>query len=243
MKLAVCDDEPLFLNHFLTLCQSFSCIDEMIPFQNGDLLLAQVSAGASFDAVFMDIDFGSKKNGIEYSKSLYEINPQIRLIYTTGFTDRFVQHVFLSPSNMIGFLTKPVNKDILASLLQKLQTSLDEDRQTLFCVVGKSDSISVPINSIFYLESNAHKTLIYTDTENLSIYERLAALKERLPSCFLVCHKSYIVNMNKIKRIEKNVIILENLVEIPISKSQHAKVKQTYFHYMQKDEKKPEDLQ
>lgn len=243
MKLAVCDDEPLFLNHFLTLCQSFSCIDEMIPFQNGDLLLAQVSAGASFDAVFMDIDFGSKKNGIEYSKSLYEINPQIRLIYTTGFTDRFVQHVFLSPSNMIGFLTKPVNKDILASLLQKLQTSLDEDRQTLFCVVGKSDSISVPVNSIFYLESNAHKALIYTDTETLSIYERLSALTERLPSCFLACHKSYIVNMNKIKRIEKNVIILENLLEIPISKSQYTKVKQTYFHYMQKDEKKPEDLQ
>lgn len=144
---------------------------------------------------------------------------------------------------MIGFLTKPVSKDILASLLQKLQTSLDEDRQTLFCVVGKSDSISVPIGSIFYLESNAHKTLIYTDTKNLSIYERLSALWERLPSCFCVCHKSYIVNMNKIKRIEKNMILLENLVEIPISKSQHAKVKQTYFHYMQKDEKKPEDLQ
>lgn len=243
MKLAVCDDEPLFLNHFLTLCQSFSCIDEVISFQDGDLLLAQVSAGVSFDAVFMDIDFGNEKNGIDYSRQLYELNPQIRLIYTTGFTDRFVQHVFLSPSNMIGFLTKPVNKDILASLLQKLQTSLDEDRQTLFCVVGKSDSISVPINSIFHLESNAHKTLIYTDTENLSIYERLSALWERLPSCFLICHKSYIVNMNKIKRIEKNVIILENLVEIPISKSQHAKVKQTYFHYMQKDEKKPEDLQ
>lgn len=235
MKIAICDNELLFLKQFLTLCQNFPCIDEIVPFQNGDLLLAEVNAGCSFDAVFMDIDFGSQKNGIDYSKELYELNPQIRLVYTTGFTDRFVQHVFLSPSNMIGFLTKPVDKNILSSILNKLQTSLDQDRQTLFCIVGKSDSISVPISSIFYLESKAHKSLIYTDTENYTLYEQLSALKERLPSCFLTCHKSYIVNMNKIKRIEKNVIILENLAEIPISKSQYTNAKQTYFRYMQQD--------
>ena len=235
MKLAVCDNELLFLNHFLTLCQDFPCIDEILPFQDGDRLLAEVKAGASFDAVFMDIDFGNKRTGIEYSKELYEINPHVRLVYITGYTDRFVQHVFLSPSNLMGFLTKPVDKTILSSVLDKLQTSLDRDKQTLFCVVGKSDSISVPISSILYLESNAHRSMIYTDTESHSLYERLSVLKERLPSCFLACHKSYIVNMNKIKRIEKNVIILENLVEIPISKSQYANVKQTYFRYMQKD--------
>lgn len=235
MKIAVCDNELLFLNQFLTLCQNFPCIEEITPFQNGDLLLAQVKAGSSFDAIFMDIDLGNNKNGIEYSKELYEINPQIRLVYTTGFTDRFVQHVFLSPSNMIGFLTKPVDKDILSSILNKLQTSLDQDKQSLFCVVGKSNSISVSISSIFYLESNAHKSMIYTDTENYSLYERLSSLKEQLPSCFLACHKSYIVNMNKIKRIEKNVIILKNQAKIPISKSQYATVKQTYFRYMQKD--------
>ena len=235
MKLAVCDNEILFLKQFLTLCQNFPCIDDVVPFQDGDLLLSEVKAGSSFDAVFMDIDFGNKKTGIEFSKELYEINPQIRLVYITGFTDRFVQHVFLSPSSMVGFLTKPVDKDILSSILNKLQSSLDQDKQTLFCIVGKSDSISVPISSIFYLESNAHRSLIYTAEENHSVYERLSALKERLPSCFLACHKSYIVNMNKIKRIEKNVIILENHAEIPISKSQYANVKQAYFRYMQKD--------
>ena len=235
MKLAICDNEILFLNQFLTLCQNYSCIDELVPFQDGDLLLAEVKAGSSFDAVFMDIDFGNKKTGIDYSQELYEINPQIRLVYITGFTDRFVQHVFLSPSNMIGFLTKPVDKDILSSILDKLQSSLDQDKQTLFCIVGKSDSVSLPIPSIFYLESNAHKSLIYTAEEIHSVYERLSALKERLPSCFLACHKSYIVNMNKIKRIEKNVIILENQTEIPISKSQYTNVKKAYFRYMQKD--------
>ena len=235
MKIAICDNELLFLKDFLALCQNFPCIDEIIPFQDGDLLLAEVKSGASIDAVFMDIDLGKKKTGIEYSKELYEISPQTRLVYTTGYTDRFIQHVFLSPSNMIGFLTKPVDKDILSSVLIKLQTSLDQDKQTLFCIVGKSDSISVPISSILYLESNAHKSLIYTDTEYHSLYERLSVLKERLPSCFLACHKSYLVNMNKIKRIEKNVIILENLAEIPISKSQYTTVKQTYFRYMQKD--------
>lgn len=235
MKIAVCDNELLFLKQFLTLCQDFPSIEEIIPFQDGERLLAEIKAGTSFDAVFMDIDFGDQRTGIEYSKELHEINPHVRLVYITGYTDRFVQHIFLSPSHLIGFLTKPVDKEIFSSILKKLQTSLDQDKQTLFCVVGKSDSISVPISSILYLESNAHRSMIYTDTESHSLYERLSALKERLPSCFLVCHKSYIVNMNKIKRIEKNVIILENLTEIPISKSQYATVKQTYFRYMQKD--------
>ena len=54
----------------------------------------------------------------------------------------------------------------------------------------------------------------------------------RLPETFLQCHKSYIVNMNEIRRIERNRIIMTNETEIPISKSRYGDTRSRYFRYM-----------
>ena len=86
--------------------------------------------------------------------------------------------------------------------------------------------------NILYIESKGHAATIHTIHENFTCYEQLAGLMKRLPGNFEYSHKSYLINFDKIKRIEKNKLILLNGIEIPVSKNKHTELKRLYFTYI-----------
>lgn len=232
MRLVICDDDKIYTEHLAELCRPFPFVETISLYENADLLLSDIRSGSRFDAVLMDIELGSTSTGIDYMAELYFLNPRIRVVYVTGYVERFVQHAFLKPSVLMGFITKPVSPDILLAVLKKVQAALDTDKQSLL-FLSKKQAEAVSCDSLFYLESDAHTVHLHTESGTVSIHERLANLAEQLPSSFLQCHKSYIINMDKIRRIEKKRITLQNEAVIPISKSFFNKTKNTYFHYMQ----------
>lgn len=121
---------------------------------------------------------------------------------------------------------------LLEALLLKTREELDEEKKYLLYSSGKSTSELIPCNDILYLESDGHKVHIRTDKTTYTMYGRLSNLLNQLPSTFMQCHKSYLVNMDKIKRIDKREIFLDNEKVLPISKSHNRNVKKAYYEYM-----------
>ena len=62
--------------------------------------------------------------------------------------------------------------------------------------------------------------------------ERLEKLKERLPRSFHQCHKSYLVNMDCIRHIRQQSILLKTGEELPVSKARYAETRAAFFRYM-----------
>ena len=234
MNIAICDNEQYAIDYLSSLCTEFSFLDSIQTYISPAALLNDIQTGTLYDLVLMDIDYNEGKNGIDYSSQIYSITPRTQIIYVTGYAERFAQHIFLQDSSLIGFLMKPVQKNILSDLLQKAQKALDSNKQTLFFNSKKGHGETIPCSEIIYLESNAHKVYIHTLNNTYSVYDQLSALFPQLPSNFIQCHKSYAVNMDKIKRIENHHIILSDNTCIQISKSHCNKVKDIYFSYMRK---------
>lgn len=236
MNIALCDDDNISIEYLSSLCKDVALIHTVSSYTSPDVLLSDIHAGSVFDAVIMDIDFGTQKNGIDYAEEIYHINPSIRTIYITGYTERFAQNIFLKSSALIGFITKPAQKNILEYLLQKAYNEINQDKSNLVCILGKGEIESIPCNTITYLESTGHKVIIHTEKEPsvYSVYERLSSFSKKLPSNFLPCHKSYTINMDKIKRIDKREIYLLDDSCIRISKSHVGTVKERYLQYMQR---------
>jgi len=237
MNIALCDDDTIAMEYLLSLCNEISVISSLAQYTSPEVLLSDIRAGVSFDVVIMDIEFETKKTGIDYSEELFHLAPTIRTIYITGYTERFVQKIFLKKSALIGFITKPAQKDILEDLLKKAQSELDGDKDNFVCNLGRGISETIPCHTILYLESNGHKVLIHVENspEVYSVYDRLSSLVKQLPSYFRQCHKSYLINMDKIKRIDKREVILTDGTVIQISKAYAAKIKEDYIRYMQKN--------
>ena len=60
---------------------------------------------------------------------------------------------------------------------------------------------------------------------------KLSAIMEKLPDYFIRCHQSYVVNIDKIVRLEKNQIMLENGNFITISRNRLQLAKNTIQKY------------
>ena len=231
LRLAVCDDNNLFLEETSRLLKEDSRVEEVTLYSDPEELLRDVEDHKKeFDAIFMDIEYDDKDNGIEYIKKVYQEAPQIQVVYVTGYHDRYSQHIFLSEANLTGYLTKPIDKELLYQYLDKICRKQETKKILRFSVRGKEHIILT--DNIWFLESDNHKTLIYADDQVYSVYDKLDNFKDRLPSVFLKCHKSYLINMDHISYIEGNSIRLENGQQIPISKVHQDMVRKNYFAYI-----------
>ena len=231
MRVAVCDDEKNAIVFLTELLKKSALIQGIRPFSNQEEFLQQIRNGEQFDIVFMDIDWKQETDGIQLSKKLYELAPLTQIIYVTGFNDRFSQQIFLEESNLCGYLVKPVKEELLQKLLEKAKTNTAHTEEKL--VVRQNGAIqAVPIRAIRYLESKGHHVIIHTFEKTIELYGRLERVKEKLPNCFLQCHKSYVVNMNYIMFIDKREILLKGETRVNISREKYNEVRERYFQYM-----------
>lgn len=95
----------------------------------------------------------------------------------------------------------------------------------------------VPVSRIIYIESDMHQCLIHTDLESLKCCEKLNSIFQRMPDNFSLCHKSYLVNMDRIYKLEGSKTVLENGDRIPISRARYEEFRKEFFSYIEKKER------
>lgn len=160
------------------------------------------------DILFLDIDFKSKgKNGIDFAKDLREINRTFYLIFLTAH-QRYVHLSFVV--KVYDYLFKPINREIIEDLVSRLKKDYSLD-QNVFLHLTKWKSIQM--SSILYIERIGNKSHIITETNEETTTKSLDTLLDELTSNFKRCHRSCIVNTEKITDIDKKkgiVILAEN---------------------------------
>jgi len=127
-------------------------------------------------------------------------------------------------------MTKPVDLNILERYLEK---AIEQKSEVKYLILSRqSGKISLNQNEIIHIESHNHKAIVCTDTEQYVVYEKLGDLIKRLSKDFVQCHKSFVVNLNWVKKLEGKTLTLRNEREIPISRTFSTKVRETFFSYL-----------
>lgn len=193
---------------------------------------------SDIELIFLDIQLGEGRSGFELFKYL---NPEKHtVIFTTAYEKHAIQALRL---NAIDYLVKPihfpdliiaVNKainvikskvnshylDIIYSEIKNYNRDLKFNK----LAVLKGDEYNfIPFSQINYLEGDGNYTKIFTvDGEKYQTPRTLKTYEEILPKeLFYRIHKSYLVNLNCIKkynRIDGNLVYLQNDVSLTVSK-------------------------
>lgn len=228
LRCALVDDEPLALSLLesyvrktdsLELCGSYSsAIQAMksLPEHPVDLL-------------FLDIQM-PELNGLEFSRM---VSDNTRIIFTTAFEQYAIDGYRV---NALDYLLKPisyndfieaVNKALQWFELRKkaetpdsVQTSLPTDSNHIYV---KSDYkiVQIELDKILYIEGLKDYIKIYTEDNPRPILSltSMKTMEEKLPSNrFIRVHRSYIVQKQKIKIIDKGRIVFGKEC-IPVSDS------------------------
>ena len=231
VQIALCDDNLNFLVQMEKHLHTLSQIKSVSAFSTLESFLLSVEEGAQYDAVLLDIHWNQTQNGMDVAKQLLRLSPRTQIIYVTGYGDRFAQQIFLQESNLSGYLIKPVDPTLLLSNLEKVAKT-NATAPPMVTILSQGKPITLSVDEILYTESQGHTVLIHTTEEVISAYRRLDDIERLLPNGFFRCHKSYLVNLRQIRRIQQPDLLLKSGHKVPVSRARYAETKAAYLKFI-----------
>lgn len=207
MNCLAIDDEPLALNIIKDFCSKLEFL-HLVGIYTNAMDALQVLENQDIDLIFLDIHMPNI-NGLEFAKTM--CNPPM-IIFTTAFSEHALEAYDL---NAIDYMVKPipferflksVNK---AQSLYRLQNSNQKASLNEFMMV-KADyaTIKVSFKDILYVEGLKDYVKIFIKDQMILTKTTMKNIDKKLPhQHFIRIHKSYIVNLLNIEKIESNHII------------------------------------
>lgn len=100
--------------------------------------------------------------------------------------------------------------------------------ESSFFFKGQDGRTVIDYSSISYFESREKRIVLCTDSKEYYFYETIDNLAQILPQMFVRCHRSFIVNINKVRnvRLSDNCIFLDNGFIVPVSRSYKSELKE-----------------
>jgi Response regulator of the LytR/AlgR family len=236
MRIAICDDDPSELQLIQKTVQMFIesnrtnaefCLN---MFTSGSDLLDFANHSLPFDFLILDIIMPGI-NGIELAAEIRTKNKECKILFLTS-SPEFALHSY--KVDAFYYLLKPFDQEELLALLNKAFLSMQEDRSKSLVIKEKTNLRRIHLHTIAYVESIKHTLNFHLrDGDAATCYAKMGEFEELLLSDkrFILCHRSFIVNMICINKVTNKYFILSDKTIIPISRSVYLQVKQSYFNF------------
>lgn len=238
IQAVLIDDEPLsreIIREYLRPYEEIEVVEECNDGFEGMKAISQWNPGL----VFLDIQM-PKISGLELLELLDEPPP---VIFTTAF-DEYAIRAF--EANAIDYLLKPFSRERFGKAMEKwmlrksagtLPWKLPENfypsaaRQNRVVVKSEGKIKIIPVQSIHYLEASGDYVKIrsadgaFMKNKTMQFFEELLDGQH-----FIRIHRSYIVNLNQVTRIDPyekdaHLAVLTSGIQLPVSKSGYGRLK------------------
>ena len=226
IKCIAIDDEPLALKKLVTYIKKIPYL-ELVAQCRSAIEAQKVLDQQEVEAIFLDINMPDW-NGMDFAKSLNQDHSKGPvMVFTTAYSEYAIEGY---KANAVGYLLKPYGFDEFEAAAQKVkdiyevrqqafsEVTMDDEDDAIFV---KSDYKIVRINTpnIRYVEAMSEYLRIACDDRDKPVIVLLSMKKieEHLPaSTFMRIHRSFIINLKKIREVKKNHVILDNETSLPI---------------------------
>lgn len=197
-------------------------------------IIEQLKISKNTGVYFLDIDYGTEKDGLLLAAEIREYDPRGYIIFITSQCE-------------IAFLTFQYKVEALDFILkghpQQLQNRIDECLEYVNkrCMqntrgAGKTFTVSkggrilaLKYEDIMFFEtsSNEHKLVVHLENNTIEFFGKMKDIEMEVGEEFIRCHRAYLVNKNNIKEViyADKLIIMKNQAECPISYRMLGKVK------------------
>lgn len=229
LKCLAIDDEPLALKQmisyvnqtpFLELVQGCSSAFEAMEILNTELV----------DLMFVDINMPGL-SGMDFVKTL--ANPP-KIIFTTAYSEFAVEGFQV---DAVDYLLKPIAYDHFLKAANKAKerfpqqiTSSEklESKDDFLFIKSEYKIVRINIGDIKYIEGMREYVRFHLLNEKpLMSLLSMKSVEEKLPDDrFMRVHRSYIVNLGQVSVVERNRIVFDGKVYIPVSEQYKEKFQQ-----------------
>ncbi len=219
-KCIIVDDEPMARSFLERYCEKHGNLEMTGSFSDAETAFDYLKLN-EIDILFLDVEMPGENGFRLLDKLLY----MPKVILTTGRTE-YAFDAF--QYNVSDYLKKPISFNRFQESINKVteantRIAGEAAKEDIF-IKTEGKFIRLNYQDILYIESLGDYVKYFTDSKFFLTHSTLKAVEEKMKTKnFLKVHRSYIVNLNKIKDIQDNSIVIQGKV-IPISKSMKPEV-------------------
>ena len=204
MRIIFCDDDPTILEQIQKYVAEFFRTNklpqpEYASYCSGDELLQKEDRA---DIAFLDVEMPGR-SGIYIGAELKERNPRIKILILTAYPDYLDEAMRFQ---VFRYLSKPIDKNRLFRNLKDAlyQYNMDSSEYAIETVNG---IIVRRADEILGVETQGRKTKVYTKEGSWDSIQNMDHWRDVLTvPCFYSPHRSFIVNMQYISEIGKDIV-------------------------------------
>ena len=236
IKIAICDDEANVRAYLSSLIRAQSCPCEIVEYASAGDCLADTQ---EIDLLFLDIELNTDRSGLDGMALARKIREQVTeiqpvIIFVTGY-ERYVFDAF--DVGAFQYLLKPVDEEKFAQVFARAVAQIGTTKEKLGRVLtlqSANTSKTVPLDSIYYIESNNHKVELHLKNGEFACYAKIGDLELELQDQFFRIHKGYLVNLSYVAGYSKRSLTLTNGEELLLSKYKYQDFVKAYLHFLKK---------
>ncbi len=246
MRVVIVDDEELARRLLREYLEADGRVDVASECANGFEAVKAIAEHKP-DLVFLDIQM-PKLDGFEV---LELIDPGVAVIFVTAY-DQYAMRAF--EAHAVDYLLKPFGEERLWKALDRARERLAEaqpagafpsfraelaaaarppDQRLERVVVRDGSKVHiVPVAKIDYIEAQDDYICLHSEKKRYLKQQTISALESQLdPQNFVRIHRSYLVRLEKIARIEpytkdSRVVVLTDGTQLPVSRAGHARLRE-----------------
>ena len=216
----IVDDEPLAVRQLVAYTERTPGLQLLNSFTDSIAAINAVKEQKP-DLLFLDIQMPNI-NGMELARSL---PAQTRVVFTTAFKEYAFESYEV---NALDFLLKPIRYTKFLESVEKAQQWFGKEKEpetavpalpSIFIRVD-GELCNIPVERITYVSGMKDYVMFYLDGERKPLVTHLTmkAVEEMLPSqLFMRVHRSYIIAVDKIRKVDRNdcIYIGDEIIHIP----------------------------
>ena len=230
MRVAVCDDEKLFLQSLRERLEAVGGSDMLIStFTNGTDLLREIASGRRFDALFLDIEMPGL-SGLDAARKLREQGGDIPIVFLTSHTELAMEGYEV---DALRFLPKDCSDKKLTDALKAIEREMGAKPSIV--IRQKGEEFVIPPEKIILVEADNNTVHFRLEGDALSTRMKLTEAEELLSKAsqdFVKVHRCIIVNLSHVKKYNAKELLLDNGQTVPISKGCASQFKERMLAFV-----------
>lgn len=197
LNFVICDDNSNILDKVDKMLQSIfvkHSFDARVVFKSEDFdeILEYVDSNKT-DVLILDINLKNGKSGLQIAETVRKKNKDAYIIFTTAHLEyAMMAYKFKT----FDYIAKPLTHERLEETIVRLFEDISGLPKKYIKIDNKNTIIDE--NEINYIKRDGMKLIFHTSSRDYEIYSSFNKIQDSLPSNFVRCHKSFIVNINNV---------------------------------------------
>lgn len=230
IKIVICEDEKAHQVHikkYIEDALNSNCRKyEILIFNSGEELIENYPD--KVDIFILDIQM-NEISGMDVARKIRAIDKnKPEIIFTTSVID-YIQEGY--EVRAYRYLLKPIKLEEIKKHILSCIKEIENNRNKYLIIEDRSKIYKIDIKAITYIEVQKKDMTIHTVDEYYEVKMSLEKINKELESYnFFRCHKSFLVNIDYIENIKQYVAILEDGIEVIVSRHRFKELKTKFLY-------------